>query len=142
MSSKSLTLLASMLVTFALGSVHAFSVFLVSFEALLGLPRSEISLIYSFALVAITLAVLLGHRFYNLLAAWWLIFITCLIAAAGLLLAGREGSADTKSTGNASEEPFYRRAFLDSAGQVQTAKLGVFIDALAGKHLVHKTLQS
>jgi OFA family oxalate/formate antiporter-like MFS transporter len=87
LSNKSLTLLASMLVTFVLGSVHAFSVFIVSFEALLGLPRSEISLIYSFALVAITLAVLLGYRFYNLLATWWLIFITCLIAAAGLLLA-------------------------------------------------------
>jgi OFA family oxalate/formate antiporter-like MFS transporter len=87
LNSKSLTLLASMLVTFVLGSVHAFSVFIVSFEALLGLPRSEISLIYSFALVAITLAVLLGYRFYNLLAAWWLIFTTCLIAAAGLLLA-------------------------------------------------------
>jgi OFA family oxalate/formate antiporter-like MFS transporter len=87
LSNKTLTLLASMLVTFVLGSVHAFSVFIVSFEAQLGLPRSEISLIYSFALVAITLAVLLGYRFYNLLAAWWLIFITCLIAAMGLWLA-------------------------------------------------------
>jgi OFA family oxalate/formate antiporter-like MFS transporter len=87
LSKKALTLLASMLVTFVLGSVHAFSVFIVSFEAQLGLPRSEISLIYSFALVAITLAVLLGYRFYNLLAAWWLIFITCLIAAMGLWLA-------------------------------------------------------
>jgi OFA family oxalate/formate antiporter-like MFS transporter len=76
-----------MLVTFVLGSVHAFSVFIVSFEALLGLARSEISLIYSLALVAITLSVLLGYRFYSLLPAWWLVFITCLIAAAGLLLA-------------------------------------------------------
>jgi len=76
-----------MLVTFVLGSVHAFSVFIVSFEALLGLPRSEISLIYSLALVAITLAVLLGYRFYSLLPPWWLVFITCLIAAGGLLLA-------------------------------------------------------
>jgi OFA family oxalate/formate antiporter-like MFS transporter len=87
LSNKTLTLLASMLVTFVLGSVHAFSVFIVSFEALLGLPRSEISLIYSLALVAITLAVLIGYRFYSLLPAWWLVFITCLIAAAGLLLA-------------------------------------------------------
>jgi OFA family oxalate/formate antiporter-like MFS transporter len=76
-----------MLVTFVLGSVHAFSVFIVSFEALLGLPRSDISLIYSLALVAITLSVLLGYRFYSLLPAWWLVFITCSIAAAGLLLA-------------------------------------------------------
>ena len=76
-----------MLVTFVLGSVHAFSVFIVPFEALLGLPRSEISLIYSLALVAITLSVLLGYRLYPLLPAWWLIFFTCLIAAAGLMLA-------------------------------------------------------
>jgi OFA family oxalate/formate antiporter-like MFS transporter len=76
-----------MLVTFVLGSVHAFSVFIVPFEVMLGLPRSEISLIYSFALVAITLSVLLGYRLYSLLPAWWLVLITCLIAAAGLLLA-------------------------------------------------------
>ena len=76
-----------MLVTFVLGSVHAFSVFIVSFEQMLGLPRSEISLIYSFALVAITLSVLLGYRIYGWLPAWWLVFTTCLIAMAGLLLA-------------------------------------------------------
>jgi len=79
-----LTLLASMLVTFVLGSVHAFSVFLVPLETLLQQPRSEISLIYSFALVALTLAVLLGYRIYGLLPAWLLVLCTCLLAAAGL----------------------------------------------------------
>ncbi len=87
MSKRALTLLASMLVTFVLGSVHAFSVFIVPIEMLLDLPRSDISLIYSFALVAITLAVLLGYRIYSLLPAWWLVFITCLAAATGILLA-------------------------------------------------------
>ena len=82
-----LTLLASMLVTFVLGSVHAFSVFIVPLEKLLGLPRSEISLIYSLALVAITLAVLFGYRVYRLLPAWWIVFVTCIVAAAGLILA-------------------------------------------------------
>ncbi len=66
MSNTRLTLLASMLVTFVLGSVHAFSVFLVPLETLLQQTRSEISLIYSFAL---TLAVLLGYRAYGLLPA-------------------------------------------------------------------------
>ena len=56
-----LILAASMLVTFVLGSVHAFSVFIVPLEILLELPRSEISLIYSFALVGITVSVLLGY---------------------------------------------------------------------------------
>jgi len=87
LSNTRLTLLASMLVTFVLGSVHAFSVFLVPLETLLQQPRSEISLIYSFALVALTLAVLLGYRIYGLLPAWLLVLCTCLLAAAGLALA-------------------------------------------------------
>ena len=92
MSNKTLVLLASMLVTFVLGSVHAFSVFIVPFETMLGLPRSDISLFYSLALVAITLSVLLGYRVYGLIPAWWLVFVTCLIAAAGLLLAAGAAS--------------------------------------------------
>ncbi len=82
-----LTLLASMLITCVLGSVHAFSVFLAPLELLLELPRSEISLIYSFALVAITLSVTLGYRIYGLLSAWWLVTGVTVGAAAGLLLA-------------------------------------------------------
>ena len=76
-----------MLVTFVLGTVHAFSVFLVPLEEQLGLPRSQISLIYSFALVAITLSVTLGYRIYARMPAWCLIMITAALAAFGLLLA-------------------------------------------------------
>ena len=76
-----------MLVTFVLGSVHAFSVFIVPLENLLLLPRSEVSLIYSFSLVALTLAVLLGYRIYPLLPSPWLLLLACLMAACGLLLA-------------------------------------------------------
>ena len=76
-----------MLVTFVLGSVHAFSVFLAPLEVQLVLPRSLISLIYSFALVAITLSVTVGYRIYASLSAWWLIAITGAVAALGLLLA-------------------------------------------------------
>ncbi|UCH41474.1 MAG: MFS transporter [Gammaproteobacteria bacterium] len=82
-----MTLAASMLVTFALGSVHAFSVFIVPLENLLQSPRSEISLIYSLALVALTFAVLLGYRIYALAPAWLLVMGTCLAAAIGLGLA-------------------------------------------------------
>jgi OFA family oxalate/formate antiporter-like MFS transporter len=81
-----------MLVTFVLGSVHAFSVFLAPLELQLGLPRSQISLIYSFALVAITLSVTLGYRIYASLPAWWLILITGAVAASGLLLAAAADS--------------------------------------------------
>jgi OFA family oxalate/formate antiporter-like MFS transporter len=89
LNSRQLTLAASMLVTFVLGSVHAFSVFIAPLERLLLLPRAEVSLIYSLALVALTLAVLLGYRVYPLLAPARLIILTCLAAAAGLALAAR-----------------------------------------------------
>ncbi|MGD2172462.1 MAG: hypothetical protein PVI79_07190 [Gammaproteobacteria bacterium] len=89
MNKPYLTLAASMLVTFVLGSVHAFSVFIAPLEELLLLPRSEVSLIYSLALVMLTLAVLLGYRIYPLLAPARLILITCLVAATGLALASR-----------------------------------------------------
>ncbi len=87
MNKSHLILIASMLVTFVLGSVHAFSVFIVPLEGLLQLPRSEISLIYSFALVSITISVLLGYRIYALVAAWLLVALTCVFAATGLLVA-------------------------------------------------------
>ncbi len=76
-----------MLVTFVLGSVHAFSVLIVPLEQSLGLARAEISLIYSFALLALTFAVLIGYRVYPLLPSWWLLPLTCAAAAAGLWLA-------------------------------------------------------
>jgi OFA family oxalate/formate antiporter-like MFS transporter len=61
-------------------------------EVQLGLPRSQISLIYSFALVSITLSVTLGYRIYASLPAWWLILITAAVAASGLLLAAAADS--------------------------------------------------
>ena len=87
MNNEYLALVAAMLVTFVLGSVHAFSVFIVPLENLLQLPRSEISLIYSLALVALTIAVLLGYRVYHRLAPGSLVLLTCLLAAAGIALA-------------------------------------------------------
>ena len=80
-------LIACMLVTFVLGSVHAFSVFLVPLEQNLDLPRSEVSLIYSWTLVAITISVLVGYRIYSRLPAWSMMALTCAGAAGGLCLA-------------------------------------------------------
>jgi OFA family oxalate/formate antiporter-like MFS transporter len=81
-----ITLAASMLITFVLGSVHAFSVFLVPLENLLSLPRSQVSLLYSLALVAITLAVTVGYRIYGLLSAWRMVLLLGLAASAGLVI--------------------------------------------------------
>ncbi|HEY5740157.1 MAG TPA: MFS transporter [Gammaproteobacteria bacterium] len=87
MNSPYLAVAAAMLVTFVLGSVHAFSVFIAPLEALLRLPRAEISLIYSLALVALTVSVLVGYRIYHRLAPASLVLLTCLAAAAGTALA-------------------------------------------------------
>ena len=87
-----MTLAAAMLVTFVLGAVHSFSVFIAPLEALLSLPRAEVSLIYSFALVTITLAVLFGYRYYDSLAPWWLVASACGFAAVGLGLAAAADS--------------------------------------------------
>lgn len=78
-----------MLVTLVLGSVHGFSVLLVPLQEMLALPRAQVSLVYSLALVAITLAVFGGHRWYTRGPAWLLVVSTCCLAASGLWLCGR-----------------------------------------------------
>ena len=67
-SSSLLTLLAGITVTTVLGSIHAFSVFLQPLESQLQAGRAEISLIYSGALICLTIGVLLGHRIYPMLS--------------------------------------------------------------------------
>lgn len=81
-----LALIGAMLMTGTLGSVHAFSIFVAPLELLLDASRAQVSLLYSFALVFLTIAVLAGHKIYPLatpprVAAW-----ACGVAAAGLFL--------------------------------------------------------
>ncbi len=78
-----------MLVTFVFGSVHAYSVLIVPLETGLALTRAEVSLVYSLALLAITLAVLFGYRIYAVLPASWLVAFAGIAAAAGLWLAAQ-----------------------------------------------------
>ncbi len=75
-----------MLVTFVLGSIHAFSIFIHSLETLLGESRGNISLVYSMALVCLTLFVLLGYRFYRLLSPASIVIASCGGAALGMLI--------------------------------------------------------
>ena len=82
-----MTLTASVLVTGLLGSIHAFSVFVVSLETTYAANRSEVSLVYSLALLSLTILVLFGHRIYPLLDPPKLAAFSCLAAAAGLVLA-------------------------------------------------------
>jgi predicted MFS family arabinose efflux permease len=70
-----------------LGSVHAFSVFLVPLEAQFGATRSQVSLTYSLALVAITASVLLGYKVFARWPAGSFVMGICALAAAGALVA-------------------------------------------------------
>ena len=129
-----------MLVTFVLGSVHAFSVLLLPLENLLQLPRAQISLVYSFALVAITIAVTVGYRIYALLPAWWLVTLTGTVAAAGLWLAAMAGDWWTLLAG-------YSLAFgfangigygycLQLSGRVLPARRGMAMGAVTAAYAV------
>jgi OFA family oxalate/formate antiporter-like MFS transporter len=87
-----LCLFAAITLTTVLGSIHAFSVFLMPFEILLQTGRAQISLIYSGALICLTISVLLGHRIYPRLAPSTLGLLACLVAAAGIVIAGHSDS--------------------------------------------------
>ncbi len=81
-------LISSALLCAVLGSIHAFSVFLEPLEMAFGLRRSTVSLTYSFALVALTAAVLLGPRFYGRVSPAFLIVGVGIVGAVGAVLAG------------------------------------------------------
>ena len=87
-----LCLLAAITLTAVLGSIHAFSVFLVPFEDLLDTGRAQISLIYSGALICLTISVLFGHRIYPVLSPPMLALFACLLAAVGIVIAGHSDS--------------------------------------------------
>ncbi len=87
-----LTLAAAMLTTGVLGSIHAFSVFVVPLEELLLAPRALISSIYSFALVCLTIAVLIGHTLYRRVSPIPLAAGACIAAAAGLVICSQATS--------------------------------------------------
>ncbi len=71
-----------------LGSVHAFSVLILSLETTLEATRSSVSLSYSLALLSITLAVFLGPRIYARAKPAQILSFACAIAAFGLFVAG------------------------------------------------------
>ena len=82
-----LTLTAAMLLTSLLGSLHAFSIFIEPLEDALTADRGAVSAIYSVALVSLTIAVLFGHRVYNITSPWLFCVSVCVIAALGLMSA-------------------------------------------------------
>jgi len=81
-------LVAASLVSAVLGSLHAFSVFLVPLEQMLGLGRGTVSLVYSFALVVLTLTVFFGPRIYGRFSPAVIYLAVALLGALGAVAAG------------------------------------------------------
>ena len=86
------TLLALALLSFVLGSVHAFSVLVEPLATRFGASVASVSGIYSLALVAITVMVSIGHRFYARASGAVLAGVLSAASVAGALLAGHGGS--------------------------------------------------
>lgn len=82
-----LVLAAAMVLTLALGSVHAFSVFLHPMEQAFSASRSEVNFTYSAALVCLTLAVLTGHLVFGALRPALFALAACGAASAGCIIA-------------------------------------------------------
>jgi len=79
---------AGTLLCFALGTVHAFSVFLEPLESSLNAGRASVSFTYSLALISITLAVLIGPVIFARLQPRILVMLAGLTAVVGCLWAG------------------------------------------------------
>lgn len=77
---------AAGLLCLVLGSVHAFSVFLVPLETAFSASRAKVSLIYSFALITLTISVLVGPRYFHRLPAGSILLASGLFAASGTLI--------------------------------------------------------
>lgn len=75
------------LLCLVLGSVHAFSVFLVPLEEAFSISRASVSLIYSLALITLTVSVLLGPGFFHRLPASSILLASGMVGAAGTLIA-------------------------------------------------------
>lgn len=86
------TIAASAALSWVLGSIHAFSVFIPQWEGLPGADRASVSLIYSIALVSLTIAVLFGYRLYRLLPPFAIFILVGAIAAFGLQLSANRSS--------------------------------------------------
>ena len=78
---------AASILAIVLGSIHAFSVFLIPLEVRFDAPRGAVSATYSLALVALTTAVFFGHRLFGRWSAGGFVLAIGLIATLGALVA-------------------------------------------------------
>ncbi len=93
------TLVGCVLLSGALGTIHAWSLFLRPLEAHLDVGRGRTSSIYSVALLAITVAVLVGHRLFPRLPGGGVTLLSAGGGTLGLLVAAGADSWPTLLAG-------------------------------------------
>jgi OFA family oxalate/formate antiporter-like MFS transporter len=86
------SLAGCVLLSGVLGSIHAYSLFIESFESDLGVGRGEAGAPYSVALASLTVVVLVSHRLFRLVPGPLVVLIASGGAAIGLLLAASANS--------------------------------------------------
>ena len=87
---RKLALVACLLITFGMGSIHAFSTLIEGIELQTNLGRMSSSLIYSTALINGTLAVFIGHILYQKFSAIKLIALMAILPVIGLFFSNSE----------------------------------------------------
>ena len=80
-----LAIIACLLITFSMGTVHAFSTLIQNIEIQTGVGRMASSFIYSIALVNVTLIVFFGHIVYRKFSPSSLISLIAILPIFGLL---------------------------------------------------------
>ena len=85
-----LALIACLLITFCMGTVHAFSTLIQNIEIQTGVGRMASSLVYSIALVNVTLAVFFGHILYRKFSPNLLILLIAILPIIGLFFSSSQ----------------------------------------------------
>jgi len=86
-SRGALVLAAATVVNLPFGTVYAFSVFLKPMEALLGIGRAEMAIVFSMASIFLTIGMLIGPALYRRFAPVPMLLVCGAMSASGLLVA-------------------------------------------------------
>ena len=78
-------LTAATILNLPFGTIYAFSVFLKPMEALLGVSRAQMSVVFGLAAITLTLGMLIGPRLYRSVPPAVLVLCSCVGSAAGLV---------------------------------------------------------
>ena len=83
---QSFVVIACLLITFCMGSLHAFSTLIENIELQIDVSRRASSLVYSTALICVTVAVFFGHTLYRQLSPLLIIFLIASLPLIGVLI--------------------------------------------------------